>query len=151
MRSESSGWKGVVDQGPNDRSEWCVAANGKRAWLPEKDLVILGLEGGEEPGKGKVTFERPAGSPEPSDGAPGLELYLLGQRVEEALSRVEKQLDEATLSGAPFFRIVHGKGTGALKRAIAEALDGHPLVKNYYPAETETGGAGVTVVEMAGA
>jgi len=77
-----------------------------------------------------------------------LELNLLGARVEEAVSRAEQYLDDAFLAGAPRVRIVHGKGTGALRRAIAELLRAHPLVEHFSLAEASEGGSGATVVEL---
>jgi len=77
-----------------------------------------------------------------------LELNLLGARVEEAVSRTEKYLDDAFLAGAPRVRIVHGKGTGALRRAITELLRAHPLVERFSLAEASEGGSGATVVEL---
>jgi DNA mismatch repair protein MutS2 len=63
--------------------------------------------------------------------SPGLELDLRGQTVEDALPRLEDYLDAAYMAGLPFVRIIHGKGTGALRAAIRDGLRGHPLVKNY--------------------
>ncbi|MGH7377491.1 MAG: Smr/MutS family protein, partial [Candidatus Methylomirabilales bacterium] len=77
-----------------------------------------------------------------------LELNLLGARVEEAVRRAEQYLDDAFLAGAPRVRIVHGKGTGALRRAIAELLRAHPLVERFSLAEAGEGGSGATVVEL---
>ncbi len=150
VRSRSMGWRGVVGDEKNARGEWCVTTGGKRAWLAEGDLAILGRADDSAGRDAGVTFERHAESREDSGGASGFELYLLGQRVEEALRRVEQCLDDAAVSGVPFVRIIHGKGTGALKRAVAEALEENPLVKNFFPAAPEAGGEGVTVVEMAG-
>ena len=75
------------------------------------------------------------------------ELDLRGQRVDEALDKVETLLNEAALSGAPQIRIIHGRGTGALRRAVREYLKGHPLTAS---ARSEEEGAndGVTVVEL---
>jgi DNA mismatch repair protein MutS2 len=134
----------------NGKGEWCVEANGKRAWLSEKDLILLGREEKGREAQTGVTIERAERAPMDFGGGAGIELKLLGNRAEEAVQRVERHLDEAALSGLPFVRIIHGIGTGALKRAVAEVLEGHPLVKNFAPAEPEGGGDGVTVVEMAG-
>jgi len=81
--------------------------------------------------------------------SPGLELSLRGWRVEEALERLERYLNDAYLAGLPFVRIVHGKGTGALRRAVREHLSGHPLVAEWRPGEEGEGGNGVTVVKLA--
>ena len=75
------------------------------------------------------------------------DLDLRGQRVEPALDQLENLLDQAALSGAAQIRIIHGQGTGALRRAIREHLHGHPLVAHAGPA-AEQGGDGVTVVEL---
>lgn len=75
------------------------------------------------------------------------DLDLRGQRVEPALDQLETLLDQAALSGATQIRIIHGQGTGALRRAVREHLHGHPLVAQAGPAP-EQGGDGVTVVEL---
>lgn len=77
----------------------------------------------------------------------GTELDLRGQRVDEALSKVDVALNDAVLDGAGELRIIHGKGTGALRRAIREYLDGHPLVVSATNDEV-AGGDGVTVVAI---
>jgi DNA mismatch repair protein MutS2 len=89
----------------------------------------------------------------PSDlgPSPGLELDLRGYRVEEILPRLDKYLDDAFLAGMPFVRIIHGKGTGALRQAVREQLHGHPLVKSHRPGEDGEGGSGVTIAYLAGA
>jgi DNA mismatch repair protein MutS2 len=79
---------------------------------------------------------------------PGVELDLRGQRVDEVLPRVEKYLDDAFLSGMPFVRIIHGKGTGALRQAVRQQLRSHPLVKSYRQGEQGEGGTGVTVAYL---
>ena len=98
----------------------------------------------------QITIELAERSSVDYGGQGAIELMLLGDRVEEAVQRVDKHLDEAVLSGLPFVRIIHGVGTGALKSAVTEALEGHPHVKNHAPAESDAGGDGVTVVEIAG-
>ena len=75
------------------------------------------------------------------------ELDLRGQRVDEALDKVETLLNEAALSGVAEVRIIHGRGTGALRRAVREYLKGHPLTSSYGSAE-EGANDGVTVVEL---
>ena len=75
------------------------------------------------------------------------DLDLRGQRVEPALDQLENLLDQAALSGAAQIRIIHGQGTGALRRAVREHLHGHPLVAHAGPA-AEQGSDGVTVVEL---
>jgi DNA mismatch repair protein MutS2 len=80
--------------------------------------------------------------------APSVELDLRGQRVEETLPQVDKYLDDAFLAGMPFVRLVHGKGTGALRQAVREQLRAHPLVKSHRSGERGEGGSGVTVAYL---
>ncbi len=76
------------------------------------------------------------------------QLTLLGQRADEAVQNVEKYLDDAYAGGLSRARIVHGKGTGALRRAVQDFLTGHPLVTDFALASAEEGGAGATVVTL---
>jgi DNA mismatch repair protein MutS2 len=76
------------------------------------------------------------------------ELNVIGQTTDEAVDMVDKFLDEASLASLSQVRIVHGHGTGALRRAIAGLLDGHPHVARFLPAPPDQGGAGATVVEL---
>jgi len=75
------------------------------------------------------------------------DLDLRGLRVDEALSRVDEALNDAALDGAASVRIIHGKGTGALRQAIREYLGGHPLVISAQNGEGP-GGDGITVAEL---
>jgi len=77
------------------------------------------------------------------------ELRLRRLRVDEALPKLDRYLNDAFLSGMPSIRIVHGKGTGALRRAIHQALAGHPLVKSFRLGGWGEGDTGVTIVELA--
>jgi len=72
------------------------------------------------------------------------EVNLHGYRVDEALNVIDSLLDDAALEGMSSLKIVHGKGTGALRRAIREYLSGHPLVASTEPGEGGSA-AGVTV------
>jgi len=77
-----------------------------------------------------------------------LELYVHGMKVPEALREVEAWLDRLLLSGFRVGHIIHGKGTGALRRAIHEYLETVPFVKRFRLAPPEEGGEGVTIVEL---
>jgi DNA mismatch repair protein MutS2 len=76
------------------------------------------------------------------------ELNVIGQRADEATEAVDKFLDEASLGNLSEVRIVHGHGTGALRRAIAELLKDHPHVARFTAAPHDQGGAGATVVQL---
>ena len=83
----------------------------------------------------------------PNRRATQTETDLRGQRVDAALDKVESLLNDASLDGLSHIRIIHGKGTGALRRAIRDYLSGHPLVESAGPAE-DASGEGVTVIAL---
>jgi DNA mismatch repair protein MutS2 len=76
------------------------------------------------------------------------ELLLRRLTVEEALDRLDQYLYDAFMAGLPSVRIIHGKGTGKLRRAVHESLARHPLVKSYRLGDYGEGDYGVTVVEL---
>ena len=76
------------------------------------------------------------------------EINLLGRTVDEAVSELDKYLDDAILSHLNSVRVVHGKGTGALRKGIHEFLRRQKHVKSYHLAEYGEGDAGVTIVEL---
>lgn len=77
-----------------------------------------------------------------------MQLDMRGWRVEDALAELDTYLNDAVLAGLAAVRIVHGKGTGALRQAVREQLARHPLVKSYASAPPKEGGDGVTVVKF---
>jgi len=79
-------------------------------------------------------------------GTVSTELKLIAQRVEQALDNLDKYLDDAYLAGLPCVRIIHGRGTGALKKAVWEFLSNHHAVESFRLGEREEGGAGATIV-----
>jgi DNA mismatch repair protein MutS2 len=79
---------------------------------------------------------------------PDAELNLIGRTTDEARDELDKFLDEAYLHGYARVRVIHGHGTGALRRAVAEFLAGHPHVARYAAAAENQGGAGATEVEL---
>ena len=81
--------------------------------------------------------------------SPGLELDLRGQTADEALHHLDHYLDNAYLAGLPWVRIIHGKGTGTLRAAVRQALQGHPLVLSCESGKEGEGGEGVTVAKLA--
>ena len=84
----------------------------------------------------------------PDAPAIGPEINVLGCTSDEAFARVERYLDDAYLSGLTRVRIVHGKGTGALRKAVADLLKAHPLVEAFTLADQNEGGSGATVVTL---
>jgi DNA mismatch repair protein MutS2 len=76
------------------------------------------------------------------------ELNVIGRTTDEAVDAVDKFLDEASLASLSQVRIIHGHGTGALRRVITELLKDHPHVARFTAAPQEQGGSGATLVEL---
>jgi len=76
------------------------------------------------------------------------ELMLIGRTTDEARDLVEKYLDDAFMAGMANVRLVHGKGTGALRKAVRTVLSDHPLVESFRDGEPGEGGAGATVAAL---
>lgn len=111
---------------------------------------IVGIEApgpGQRPGVVPATV-RNVSVRSPAGGGGTGELNVIGMRVEEATERVDKYLDEAALAHQTRVRIIHGHGTGALRKGIAEFLRGHPLVERSSFESEEHGGRAITVVEL---
>jgi DNA mismatch repair protein MutS2 len=79
---------------------------------------------------------------------PARELKIIGLRVEEAIPLVDKAIDEAFLAGLRELEVIHGAGTGRLRKAVRDHLREHTLVKTFSPGGPGRGGDGVTVVEI---
>ncbi len=77
------------------------------------------------------------------------EVRLRQLTVDEALPKLDQYLHDAFMAGLYQVRVIHGKGTGTLRRVVQEQLAKHPLVKSYRPGEYGEGGDGVTIVQLA--
>ena len=80
--------------------------------------------------------------------SPGVEIDLRGLDSEDMSDRLEKYLDDAALAGLPYVRIIHGKGTGVLRRNARKLLLNHPHVKYIESGQDNEGGDGVTIAHM---
>jgi DNA mismatch repair protein MutS2 len=111
---------------------------------------IIGIESEQVAKSDGAAAKRPGITvrAQPSDEPAGGEINVIGCTVEEASGRVDKFLDEAALAGKPSVRIIHGHGTGALRRGLAEFLAAHPLVEGIHPEAEDRGGTAITVVEL---
>ncbi len=137
---------GTVSSLPDSRGNVTVQMGILRSQVNISDLEII-----EEPSpytakkfsrtsKGKIAMGKSLSvSPE---------INLLGRTVDEAVSELDKYLDDALLSHLNTVRVVHGKGTGALRKGIHEYLRRQKHVKSYRLAEFGEGDAGVTIVEL---
>ena len=146
VRVRSMDQRGEVVSLSQTRGEAEVQMGALKVRVPLTDLVRLSRR------QARVEGERPALSLPPlaDRPTPDTQLDLRGWRVEEVLPAVDRYLNDAYLSGMPFVRILHGKGTGALRQAVREQLAHHPLVKAYAAAPEPEGGEGVTVATLAG-
>jgi DNA mismatch repair protein MutS2 len=116
---------------------------GKRMRASVRDLRVIG--GAPAPAAGGRVSVHVELQPREATQA---DLNVIGCTVEEALSRAERFLDESLLTDQRVVRLIHGYGTGQLKRALAGFLQQHPLVARFATAPPEQGGGGVTVVEL---
>jgi DNA mismatch repair protein MutS2 len=81
--------------------------------------------------------------------APSVEFDMRGWRVDEVVHELERYINDAYMANLPFVRIIHGKGTGALRQVVREELATNPLVSAFRPADAREGGEGVTVAQLA--
>jgi DNA mismatch repair protein MutS2 len=84
----------------------------------------------------------------PSENPASDEINVIGSTVEEATERVDKFLDQAALANRSRIRIIHGHGTGALRKGLAQFLSSHPLVANVASEAEDRGGKAITIVEL---
>jgi DNA mismatch repair protein MutS2 len=120
---------------------------------PESLRLLPGAGKHGEPGpafrtRGSRTSAQPGGTAIAVAASVPPQLTLIGQRADEAHSNLERYLDDAVAAGLDRVRIVHGKGTGALRRVVQEYLRGNALVSEYATAEPDEGGSGATVVRL---
>jgi DNA mismatch repair protein MutS2 len=134
------GLEGVVQSVFGHDAEVNVRGKRLRASLSEL-RVLAGAPAAPVAGKVNVSIRV-----QPRE--PATDLNVVGCSVDEALARTDKFLDEALVSEAKTVRVIHGHGTGQLRRALGTFLREHPLVARVGPAPVDQGGSGVTVVEL---
>ncbi len=136
------GLEGIVQALHEREAEVDVRGKRLRARVDELRVLVPAGAAGTQPAKVRVHVEL-----QPREGSLS-ELNVIGCNVDEALSRTERFLDEALMAEVRSVRLIHGYGTGQLRRAIAQYLQGHKLVAHFASAPPEQGGGGVTVVEF---
>jgi len=115
------------------------------------DELELSGQGDDESKPGRTSVTRKGKKPAATlPAAPPLELDLRGYRVDEGLEALERHLDAAFAASMPFFRVIHGKGTGRLRTAIRSALQGSSFVRASENGKPSEGGDGVTIVHLKG-
>jgi DNA mismatch repair protein MutS2 len=139
VRVAASGAVGTVIELRDGRA--LVDINGLRMAVPANGL-IRATAPKREKAKVKVTTWGE------SDFNASSEINLVGMRVEEALTLLTQAIDGAVRADLPSLRIIHGKGTGALRKAVTEALKNDPRVKSFRLGSPLEGGSGVTLAEF---
>lgn len=123
-----------------DKKHWEVQMGIIKMKVPTDEIEKLAPEK-EQPQKNHTTIRRSSSSVKPT-------LDLRGKRYEEAMTEVDRYVDSALLAGYPMVTIVHGKGTGALRKGITEYLQRNRQVKHFEYAAPNAGGNGATVVQF---
>lgn len=139
--------KGTVSTLPNSKGNLYVQMGILRSQVNIKDLERIDEPEITGPGIGKGT----GGSGKikmSKSSSVSMELNLLGKTVDEAVAELDKYLDDASLAHMPSVRIVHGKGTGALRKGVQNYLRRNKHVKSFRLGEFGEGDAGVTIAEL---
>jgi DNA mismatch repair protein MutS2 len=148
----SFGSVGVVEQIKGDEAEVRVKALRFREKL--ENLELVEVQTPAKPQEGKLERLRRASGTEVhlkgAEQSTASEINVIGKTTDEAVDLVDKFLDEASLASMSEVRIVHGHGTGALRRAIGDLLKDHPHVGRFIPAPQDQGGSGATIVQLRG-
>ncbi len=137
------GLEGTVQAIQGDHAE--VDVRGKRMRARVSDLRVLTPAAAVTASSSRVRVNVDLA---PRPGGSLTEINVIGAHSDEAVDRVERFLDDASGNDVKTLRIIHGYGTGALRRSIAEFLRSHPFVATFGPAPDNQGGGGVTVVEL---
>jgi DNA mismatch repair protein MutS2 len=117
-----------------------------RLRLPTTDLTRLSKGQARQPaGASRPEPPRRAASLPPPPPAPSIEVDLRGMRAHEVEEVLDRVIHDASYSNLPFLRIIHGKGTGALRQVVRDYLQASPLVASYQTAPLNQGGDGVTI------
>jgi DNA mismatch repair protein MutS2 len=122
-----------------------VLVGGMRMTVKLSELELVEEEAEQRPRRGSAAASSVALD---RTGSISPELHLRHLRADEACSELERYLDDAVLAGLATVRIVHGKGTGALRRAVHERLRKHAAVSSFRLADPAEGGDGATIVEF---
>ena len=137
---------GTIQSLPDSRGNVTVQMGILRSQVNISDLEIIEEPSPYTPKKLSRTSKGKIGMSKSLSVSP--EINLLGKTVDEAVAELDKYLDDALLSHLNTVRVVHGKGTGALRKGIHEYLRRQKHVKDYHLAEFGEGDAGVTIVEL---
>ena len=138
------GAEGVVSSLDGEDLELQIGALRVRAKSYEVERRVSSSE--EAPAPPQPASLQTGSTALPGVNSPGLELDLRGQRVDDALDRAERYLEQGFTSGLPFGRIIHGRGTGAVRQAVRDLLNHSSYVHHWENGGEKEGGDGVSVV-----
>ena len=138
------GLKGTVTSLPNARGQLTVQMGMLSSTVNIKDIAPAEEDMPEEPVRKTASQASTIGMGKAAAVSP--EINLIGMTVDEALPELEKYLDDAYLAHLPSVRVVHGRGTGALRKAVQQKLRKLSYVKSYRGGEYGEGDSGVTIV-----
>jgi len=144
----SMGLKGSVSTLPDAKGNLFVQCGIIRSQVNIKDLVLINEIPSYLKEFTKKSVTQPSRAKLSKSSSISYEINLLGKTVDDALAQLDKYLDDAYLSRLPSVRIVHGKGTGALRSAVQAHLRRTSYVKSFRNGEIGEGDAGVTIVEF---
>jgi len=145
--SPSSGARHASRPLAPDASAPSRSAVGARHGVPSSPASLVAPASLPAGARGRAPLDTRV-SAHPSKEPPTDELNVIGLTVEEATARVDKFLDDAALRNASRVRIIHGHGTGALRRGLAAFLTDHPHVASFALADPDHGGSAITVVDL---
>jgi DNA mismatch repair protein MutS2 len=146
-RSRSLSIDGVVRALPDAKGQVVLEAGSFRVTVPLSDLTLVRASGKKKADK-KTSATQASSLRSDIVMRAGAELMLLGKRADEALNLLDQFIDDAMLAGLSPVRIVHGKGTGALRKATHESLSRDRRVETFRLGGEGEGGDGVTVVTL---
>lgn len=142
VRVLSINQEGTVVTLPNDKGELTVQVGLMKMNVNLKQLALVSKKKKDEKVFNKVReFSAKSAFISP-------EIDVRGNNTEEAIAIIDKYLDDAAISSLSQVRIIHGKGTGALRRGLHEHFKGHPHVKKFEDAAYNEGGSGATVIVL---
>jgi DNA mismatch repair protein MutS2 len=147
QRVQVKGFKQPVVFRRHDGRSAEVEAGALRMKVPLGDIVGI-AENSKQEKAGAARTHGVTVHAQPADEPAADEINVIGCTVEEATRRVDKFIDVAAVAGKPLVRIIHGHGTGALRRGLAEFLSSHPLVEKIAHEKPERGGEAITIAEL---
>ncbi len=139
-------WTGELEKLNRGRAQ--VRVHGKTLRCTGEELTLVAAADSAKPHRPRRPPTSIRSTNDLEDSGPGTELKLIGLRVEPAMETLDRFLDQALMGSPGEVRIIHGHGSGRLRRAVREQLKRHPAVASQRPGGDGEGGDGATVVKL---